>query len=153
MASPAAIALFANSAGNNSPSDKRTGEIPDLERAVDLQLASLLTPVRSGKQLEVRTIDTQPDDRLAATAAFWTGLIYHPATLQMALDRLTESQADSNWRNLLYRACRFGMTDPELAELAEDLRQMATDGLTAIEGRDSNGVAAIEALEPQLSEI
>lgn len=139
--------------GNNSPSDKRTGEIPDLERAVDLQLSSLFTPVRSAGQLEVRTIDTQADDRLAATVAFWTGLIYHPSTLQNALHRLTESRADSNWNNLFYRACRFGMTDPELAGLAEDLRQMATDGLTAIEGRNSNGVAAIKTLEPQLSEI
>lgn len=100
-----------------------------------LQVGTIFTPVRSHAHLEVRTIDTQPDDRLAAVPAFWAGLVSHEPTLNRVLDVLAEIQDEVTWRNLFYRACRFGLEDAPINQLAGTLLELAREGLNAAEGR------------------
>ncbi|MEZ6128573.1 MAG: glutamate-cysteine ligase family protein [Planctomycetaceae bacterium] len=116
------------------------------QNALELHLGSIFTPVRINGPLEVRTIDTQPDDRLGAVSAFWSGLLNHAPTLDQTLDLLWSAETADDWSNLLIRACRFGRHDPELSRQSHELLDLAFQGLRAREGSDSAGVSRLSCL-------
>lgn len=126
----------------------RLKDIPeaDWEESWNLHLGTVFTPVRTNRQLEIRTMDTQPMDNLPAVPAFWTGLLYSPDVLDAALTAVACVNDEDAWRGLMARSCRFGLADPELESLAEQLLTLAHQGIQQLEGSNSRGADALSQL-------
>lgn len=100
----------------------------------ELQLSALFTAVRLKQVIEVRCCDSTPPGTQMAGPAFWTGLLYHPASLAGTLELLAPYTGD--WHALQRAACRDGLQAPagpttRLRDLALELVALARVGLQA----------------------
>ena len=86
-------------------------------------LTTLFPEVRPRGYLELRSVDALPPELLAAPLVFLVGVLYHPEARARAQDLLPAPSDD-----LMARAGRAGMEDPELAALAEEVWGLALEG-------------------------
>lgn len=86
-------------------------------------LSTLFPEVRSKEYFELRSADTIEIEWLAAPIVFVTGLVYDPAAAGEAMSLLGAPSPD-----LLERAGRLGLRDPELRTLALRLTHLAVQG-------------------------
>jgi glutamate--cysteine ligase len=90
-------------------------------------LTTLFPEVRPRGHLELRSADAVPPQWYAAPIALAVGMTYEPRSLRDAADLLGAPDL-----GLLDRAGRFGLRDPELASIANDLVQIALDGCAGL---------------------
>ncbi len=100
----------------------------------ELQLSAIFTAVRLKQVIEIRCCDSTPPGTQMAGPAFWTGLLYHPASLAGTLELLAPFAGD--WHTLQRAACRDGLQAPAgpstcLRDLALELVALARAGLKA----------------------
>jgi glutamate--cysteine ligase len=130
--------IFVTALGYKVP-DRRTTFGEWLEQPIDgvsptiedfkTHLTLMFPEVRPRGFLELRSIDCQPRAFQAVPAAFATGLLYEPRTLDSAIELLLPHRAELP--RLLARA-EAGLADPVLADLAKRLMQLAAVGFSAL---------------------
>jgi glutamate--cysteine ligase len=86
-------------------------------------LSTLFPEVRPKEYFELRSADTIEIEWLAAPIVFVTGIVYDPAAAGVAMSLLGAPS-----RELLERAGRLGLRDPELRSLAGRLSHLAVQG-------------------------
>jgi glutamate--cysteine ligase len=94
----------------------------------ELHLSTIFTEVRSYAYIEVRSADLQPDDRVLAVPAFWTGILYHPEGIAFALEAAAGHATHAAWNDAMERAARHGL-DAEVEGVA--MRDLAARALAA----------------------
>ena len=99
----------------------------------ETHLSSIFTDVRSYGYIEVRSADVQPDERCIAVPVFWTGLLYHEAALEQALELGAGLDSHAAWVEAVDSAARLGlegrMAGRPLAELAREALALSRRGL------------------------
>ena len=90
-------------------------------------LSTLFPEVRPKAYFEVRSADTIDIQWLAAPIVFVTGLIYDPDTARSAMSLLGAPSPD-----LLERAGRRGLSDPELRRLVGAVAELSLSGARAL---------------------
>jgi glutamate--cysteine ligase len=90
-------------------------------------LSTLFPEVRPRGHLEVRSIDALPPDSFGAPVVLLAGIVYDDSTAMDA--RLLLGAADED---LLERAARCGMRDPEIACTASALAELGLRGARAL---------------------
>ena len=90
-------------------------------------LSTLFPEVRPKAYFEIRSADTIDVRWLAAPIVFVTGLIYDSAAAGSAIRLLGAPGSD-----LVERAGRLGLTDPELRKLAGESVELAVEGARAL---------------------
>jgi glutamate--cysteine ligase len=100
---------------------------PISEKDWELHLSCVFTEVRSYDYIEVRSADLQPDSRIMAVPAFWTGLLYHPRALEAALDLTRSHDSHRLWADAMESASRHGL---EGAAARRPLRELASRALS-----------------------
>jgi glutamate--cysteine ligase len=128
------FALAANamrSAKNKSADYMPFGEwMKSTELGLDdwhFHLSTLFPEVRPRAYFEIRSADTIDISSLSAPIVFVTGLIYDPATADNAIRFLGTPRAE-----LLERAGRRGLKDPELGQLVTRCVELALEGARAL---------------------
>ena len=101
-------------------------------------LTTLFPEVRPRGHLEVRSIDALAPEEIVAPAVLLAGLAYDAGAAAEAR-RLVPPVDD----DMLNRAARCGLFDPEIATIATELAQIAFRGAAAL-GEDIVGTADIE---------
>ena len=86
-------------------------------------LSTLFPEVRAKEFFELRSADTIEPEALAAPVVFVTGLVYDDASAKSAADLIGAPS-----ENLLERAGRLGLADPEIRRLASRLVVLALEG-------------------------
>jgi glutamate--cysteine ligase len=86
-------------------------------------LSTLFPEVRPKEFFELRSADTIEPDSLAAPVVFVTGIVYDDESAQRAIELLGVPSA-----NLLERAGRLGLADPEIRRIASRLVVIALEG-------------------------
>ena len=86
-------------------------------------LSTLFPEVRAKEFFELRSADTIDPDALAAPVVFVTGLAYDEKSARSAVDLLGAPS-----EQLLQRAGRLGLADPEINRIAPRLIALALDG-------------------------
>jgi glutamate--cysteine ligase len=104
----------------------------------ELHLSAIFTDVRSYTYIEVRSADLQPDDRILAVPAFWTGILYHPDGLDAALELGRGHDSYGRWLEAMEQAARHGL-DGRAG--GAPLREMAVRAL-AVSARNLRSGAA-----------
>ena len=84
--------------------------------------STIFTEVRCYTYIEVRSADLQPEELIFAVPAFWTGMLYDDASLDLALD-LGRAIDHGAWRRAMDSAARHAL-DGTLGALP--LREVAT---------------------------
>jgi len=74
--------------------------------AWELHLSTIFTEVRSYSYLEVRCADLQPDPRILAVPALWTGILYHPEALEQAVRACSGHADHAAWLEAMDSAAR-----------------------------------------------
>lgn len=105
-------------------SEPIAGIKPDMND-FEVHLSLLFPEVRARGFLELRSIDCQARPWQFVPAAFYTGLLYHSASLDRALDLLMPYLSDVDD---LLRASTKGLADPRLTKLAKQVMAIAQDG-------------------------
>jgi len=90
-------------------------------------LSTLFPEVRPKSYFEIRSADTIDVRSIAAPIVFVTGLIYEPATASRAIKLLGAPRPE-----LIERAGRLGLKDPELRKLVVESTELAVDGARAL---------------------
>lgn len=90
-------------------------------------LTTLFPEVRPRGHLEVRSVDALPPEEIIAPAVLIAGLTYDVGAAAEAR-RLVPTVDE----NMLNRAARCGLSDPEIASLASELAQIALRGAAAL---------------------
>jgi len=101
---------------------------PPTTEDLDLHLTTLFPPVRPHGHAEVRYVDAQAGDEWIVPVAVLAALLANPATTSAAADAC-QPVAD-RW----HRACRDGLTDPELARAAATVFTLAAEALPGLVG-------------------
>lgn len=104
-------------------------------------LTTLFPEVRPRGHLEVRSIDALPPECLAGPVVVLAGLAYHPASANIARDLLGPADED-----VLNRAARCGLRDPEIARTSLTLAEVGLRGARSL-GQCVSGGAALEQAE------
>jgi glutamate--cysteine ligase len=86
-------------------------------------LSTLFPEVRPKEFFELRSADTIEPDALATPVAFVTGLVYDDESARHAADLIGAPSEE-----LLERAGRLGLADPEIRRIAPGLIALALDG-------------------------
>jgi glutamate--cysteine ligase len=86
-------------------------------------LSTLFPEVRPRGHMELRSADAVAPEWYAAPLALVAGIVYDPEALRAAVDLLGQPDL-----GLLQRAGRLGLTDPAIAETANDLATIALAG-------------------------
>jgi glutamate--cysteine ligase len=113
-------------------------------------LSTLFPEVRPKEFFELRSADTIEIESLAAPVLFVTGLVYSEVQSRRAVEILPPPTAQ-----LLERAGRLGLDDPEIRDIATALIPIALDGALAPGAgyfRDTDVVAAQKYFARALSE-
>jgi glutamate--cysteine ligase len=100
----------------------------------ELQLSAIFTAVRLKRVIEIRCCDSTPPGTQMAGPAFWTGLLYHPASLDGVLALMAPFGSD--WYGLQWAACLDGLQAQagnavSMRDLAVELVGLARAGLLA----------------------
>lgn len=108
----------------------RPAEMADWE----LHLSTIFTEARAKRVLEVRSADAPPPGTGMALPALWTGLLYHPPSLEGSLELLAPHRGELN--ALFDAAAREGLRGRTgggvaLAPLARELVALSSAGLAA----------------------
>lgn len=111
--------------------------------------STIFTEVRSYTYIEIRTADLQPDDRVFAVPAFWTGILYEGQALDAALDLGSPFDDHERWNQAMLAAARDGL-DADLPGLGR-LRELARAALTLSLGGLRRGAACVDSGEPARS--
>jgi glutamate--cysteine ligase len=90
-------------------------------------LSTLFPEIRPRGYFEIRSADTIDVRSLAAPIVFITGLIYDAATAAKAIDVLGAPRPE-----LVERAGRLGVKDPELRKLVTECVELAVVGARAV---------------------
>jgi glutamate--cysteine ligase len=90
-------------------------------------LSTLFPEVRPRSYFEIRSPDTIDVRWLAAPIVFVTGLMYDPATASRSVRVLGVPRPE-----LVDRAARFGLSDPELRKLVADSVDLSIEGARAL---------------------
>jgi len=90
-------------------------------------LSTLFPEIRARGYFEIRSADTIDVGSLAAPIVFITGLIYDPATAARVIDVLGAPRPE-----LVERAGRLGVKDPELRQLVTECAELAVVGARAL---------------------
>jgi glutamate--cysteine ligase len=101
------------------------GEMPEEEWRT--HLTTLFPEVRPKGYAEVRSIDMLDAEWWAAPLALLAGITYDPAARRAAAELLGEPEPE-----LLRRAGRVGLGDPEIARVAADLLAVGLEGAAAL---------------------
>jgi len=127
-----ALNALAMRSGTGEPT--RYGSFLTWMRRVDLSLddwhfhlSTLFPEVRPKAYFELRSADTVDIQWLAAPIVFVTGLIYDPAAADNATRLLGAPSAE-----LLERAGRLGLSDPDLKRLARAAVELSLSGARAL---------------------
>ncbi len=122
----------------------------------ELHLSSLFTEVRSYAYIEVRSADLQPDSRIFAVPAFWTGILYHEPALERVAPLAAAWDDHASWTAAMDSAARDGLDgragETPLRELAVSALGLAATGLRgggACMGNPEKSVAALAELARQ----
>ncbi len=123
----------------------------------ELHLSAIFTEVRSYTYIEVRSADLQPDRRIFAVPAFWTGILYHPESLAAAIDLGSGHATYPTWLQAMESASRLALDGEAggrpIRELAGRALSLATHGLShGAVGADRGGIA-VEALAGLAAEL
>lgn len=127
----------------------------DAVTAVDWEshISTIFTDVRSYTYIEVRSADLQPDDRILAVPALWTGLLYHDDSLEAVLELARDLDDYAAWRAAMEAAARHGLDatagDERIRAMAAEALSVAIRGLAggaACVGDPAAPVASLEAL-------
>ncbi len=109
-------------------------QVKDIQTHLSLQFPE----VRARGFIELRSMDCQARFWQAVPAAFYTGLLYDPTSLNAVLDELLpvrDRLAD------LWKQCVYGLKDPELARLAKRVGELSVEGFrrlpSCFQGEDS----------------
>ncbi len=126
-----ALDAIAMRSGNSSAEYVRFGEwMKRTEVSLDdwhFHLSTLFPEVRPRAYFEIRSADTIDVRSLAAPLVFITGLIYDPATAARVMDVLGAPRLE-----LVERAGRLGVKDPELRKLVTECAELAVAGARAL---------------------
>jgi glutamate--cysteine ligase len=90
-------------------------------------LSTLFPEVRPKEFLELRSADTIEIASIAAPVVFVAGLVYSEPHSRRAAELLGAPNAD-----LLERAGRMGLADPEIGDVATELTALALDGASTL---------------------
>jgi glutamate--cysteine ligase len=108
------------------------GELPAMDDYVD-HLSTIFPEVRLKRFLEMRGSDAGPWSRLCAFSAFWTGILYSPASLDAAWDIVKHWTAAD--REAMRQSVRtLGLRAPipgggSMQDLAKQVLEVARQGL------------------------
>ncbi len=126
-----ALDAIAMRSGNSSAEYVRFGEwMKRAEVTLDdwhFHLSTLFPEIRPRAYFEIRSADTIDVHSLAAPVVLVTGLIYDPATEAKVLRLLGAPRPE-----LLERAGRLGLKDPELRKLVTECADFAVAGARAL---------------------
>jgi glutamate--cysteine ligase len=110
-------------------------------------LSSIFTDVRLRNTIELRAIDGQSFADIPAVPAFWTGIIYHPPSLD-AVWNLFRHKTIQDVRNAQQEVCQKGLRasygNDSVRELAAEMLNLARQGLR---DRVDMGIEKEEVLE------
>jgi glutamate--cysteine ligase len=119
----------------------------------ELHLSSIFTEVRSYGYVEVRSADLQPEHRMIAVPAFWTGVLYDPEALDAAGELGAAWDTYEGWLDAMNEAARAGLDGAlagrPLREAAASALRLALRGL----GRGGTGVGDPDAAAAPLLEL
>ena len=114
-----------------------------------LHLTTLFPEVRLKQHIEIRGADSCPSELVAAVAALWRGLLYHPGGSSFAAELAHEWTIPERQR-LHEDAGRLGMAarirGRSVAEIAATLIDCAARGLLALDGSTGPDLPLLEPL-------
>jgi glutamate--cysteine ligase len=114
-------------------------------------LTTIFPEVRLKRYLEMRGADVGPEPMIVALSAFWTGLLYHTASLDGAWDIAKHWTAEErqNLRDAVPKqALSASIGGRSVKEIATDLLALSEAGLKARSFRDRAGADETQYLEP-----
>jgi glutamate--cysteine ligase len=118
--------------------DPRFGRPTTADLAV--HLSTLFPEARLRGYLEVRSVDVLPAPWRAAAVALVVGLLYDDDATRAAVERLAPCRADLP--DLLTRAARQGLGDPQLRRLSDDLLTIGLQGAVRLGIEAADAAAA-----------
>jgi glutamate--cysteine ligase len=114
-----------------------------------LHLTTLFPEVRVKQHIEIRGADSCPPEFVAAVAALWRGLLYHPGGATFATE-LTHEWTIVERQQLHDDAGRLGLRarirGRSMADIALDVLDCAASGLLALDGPTSRDVPLLAPL-------
>jgi glutamate--cysteine ligase len=118
-------------------------------------LSAIFTDIRLRKTIEIRAIDGQSFADIPAVPAFWTGIIYHPPSLE-AVWNLFRHKTVRDVRKAEWEVCQKGLNarygNDSVRELATQMLDFARQGLRARIAMGLEDAKVLQFLEP-LEEI
>jgi glutamate--cysteine ligase len=114
-------------------------------------LSQIYTDVRLRDAIEIRAVDGAPIGSLPAIAGFWTGLVYHPPSLEAAwelVSRRTIQEHQAALKEIPTKGLAARLGPDSVLELARELLRLAKQGIRARISAGREDVGAIAYFEP-----
>jgi glutamate--cysteine ligase len=114
-------------------------------------LSQIYTDVRLRETIEIRAVDGTGIKFLPAIAAFWSGLVYHPASLAAAWDLVSRRTIEEHWAALksIPTAGLAARPGPDsVCEIARELLRLAKEGVRARVNAGLEDTRAVGYFEP-----
>ncbi|MEW9548346.1 glutamate-cysteine ligase family protein [Nonomuraea sp. NPDC050783] len=121
----------------------------------EMHLSQIWTDVRLRRTLEARACDGPPAEHVGSLPAFWTGLVYDPASCRAAWE-LTRGHGVEDYKrtmlDIAHRGLGADFLGAPVREIAGELVRLAREGLSRRVADDLESPSVLRHLDP-LEEI